>query len=130
MFRRSTSTIRSARPAALLAAAPADDRDTPGHDTAGSTPSLAGPRHARRARQRQADDAAALRARLDRVHQRLAEVGSVQVTGHVHAIDNAAARRDPLTCPIAAPFGTPRSRATGEAGPARRSVTAPLRRPA
>lgn len=122
MFRRSSTTASSARPAALLAAAPLDEGPEGDDDTATAT----GPRHARRARQRQADDAAALRARLDRVHRRLAEVGSVQVTGHVHAIDNAAARRDPLT----RPFGSPFSAAAGEHGPARRSVTAPLPRPA
>ena len=122
MFRRSTTTTRSVRPAALAAVTLADEGDTAGRG--GTT--VAGPRHTRRARQRKADDAAALRARLDRVHRRLAEVGSVQVTGHVHAIDNAAARRDPLT----RPFGSPLSGAAREQGPARRSVTAPLPRPA
>ncbi|MEJ2862516.1 hypothetical protein [Actinomycetospora flava] len=122
MFRRPTTTARSARSAALLAAPPADEAPD-GDDGASAT---AGPRHTRRARQRQADDAAALRARLDRVHRRLAEVGSVQVTGHVHAIDNATARRDPLTRPFAAAFPD----AVGEQRPARRSVTAPLPRPA
>lgn len=126
MFRRSTTTTRSARPAALTAVATVDDHDGAVGE---GTPSV-GPRHTRRARQRKADDAAALRARLDRVHRRLAEVGSVQVTGHVHAIDNDTARRDPLTRPFASPFGARRSGAAGEAGPARRSVTAPLPRPA
>ncbi|GAA4903792.1 hypothetical protein EV188_10468 [Actinomycetospora succinea] len=126
MFRRSTTT-RSVRPAALALATPAGEG--PDADAEG-TPSVVGPRHTRRARQRKADDAAALRARLDRVHRRLAEVGSVQVTGHVHAIDNDTARRDPLTRPFAAPFGTPLPGAADEQAPARRSVTAPLPRPA
>ncbi|MDD7937640.1 hypothetical protein PHK61_04295 [Actinomycetospora lutea] len=126
MFRRSTTTarsVRSVRPAALAAVGPAGEGDTAAHDGA---PSAAGPRHTRRARQRKADDVAALRARLDRVHRRLAEVGSVQVTGHVHAIDNATARRDPLT----RPFGSPLSAVVPDGTPARRTTTAPLPRPA
>lgn len=148
MFRRSTTTARSARPA-LAAVAPAgttrlddagpegpsssagsDARTTTGPTTGPAT----GPRHTRRAHRRQADDAAALRARLDRMHRRLAEVGSVQVKGHVHAIDTVAARRDPLTHPFAAPWAdpwdAPQPGAAGEQAPARRSVTGPLSRPA
>lgn len=122
MFRRSSTTARSTRPA--LASVGGAGSDAPEeHDAAAPT---VGPRHTRRARRRRADDDAALRARLDRVHRRLAEVGSVQVTGHVHAIDTAAARRDPLTRPFAATLpGADRDR-----NPARRSATAPLPRPA
>ncbi len=83
-------------------------------------------RAVRRARQREVVDDAALRARLDRMNRRLAEVSSVQVTARAQGIDNDAARRDPLT----RPFGAPLSDAAREQGPARRSVTAPLPRPA
>ncbi|MEJ2887824.1 hypothetical protein [Actinomycetospora aeridis] len=121
MFRRST------RPTPLFPADAATEGTAEGAaGSAGSAAQDAGPRHTRRARQRKADDAAALRARLERVERRLAEVGSVQVTAHGSAIDNAVARRDPLTRPFAAPLPRP----VGELPGARRSVTAPLRRPA
>lgn len=57
-------------------------------------------RHSRRERRREAVDTAARQARLDRVHRRLVEVGSVQVT-RPQAIDTDTARRDPLTRPFA-----------------------------
>jgi len=59
-------------------------------------------RHSRRQRRREAVDTAALQARLDRVHRRLVEVGSVQVS-RPQGIDNDAARRDPMTQPFTAP---------------------------
>jgi hypothetical protein len=103
MFRRSPST------------AAATDTD-PGRGDRRRT------RQDRRARQRRALDDAALQARLARVHRRLAEVGSVDVTGRGHAIDNEAARRDPMTRPFAAP--------TGARAPRRRTDTAAMARPA
>ncbi|GAA4864012.1 hypothetical protein [Actinomycetospora straminea] len=109
MFRRSTTTTRTRRSTALRA----DVVDIKQED--------AGPRHTRRAKQRRAVDDAALQARLDRVHRRLAEVGAVRVTGGAHVIGNEDARRDPLTRPFAAVDGVPA---------ARRSHTAPLPRPA
>ncbi|WP_285653575.1 hypothetical protein [Actinomycetospora sp. NBRC 106375] len=93
MFRRSTSS-------AALSVSPEEE----------APESVAGARHTRRAQQQQASNEAALKARLERVHRRLAEVGSVQVTGRVHAIDNDAARRDPLTRPFALPDGAPMPR--------------------
>jgi hypothetical protein len=92
MFRRSTTTATRSRDAedALLAEA--------GRGLRG--------RHTRRAREQQAVDEAALAARLERVNRRLAEVGSVQVTGRAGAIDNDAARRDPLTRPFASGDGS------------------------
>lgn len=112
MFRRSTTTTRARRSTAVLGHG--DTVDTLG-------PEDAGPRHTRRAKQRKAIDDAALQARLDRVHRRLAEVGSVRVTGRAHVIGNEDARRDPLTRPFAAVDGVPA---------ARRSHTAPLPHPA
>jgi hypothetical protein len=74
--------------------------------TATTSSSVAGShrrRAVRRARQREVVDDAALRARLDRMNRRLAEVSSVQVTARAQGIDNDAARRDPLTRPFSAP---------------------------
>lgn len=129
MFRRPTSTARSARPAAP-SAGPADDGDAVGPDhgelVAGrATDRAAAHRHSRRIRQQESVDEALLRARLERVDRRLAEVGSVHVTARAHAIDNDAARRDPLTRPFASPVpATPRHT------PPHRPANAPLPRPA
>jgi hypothetical protein len=114
MFRRSTSTASTL--------APARARRDAGRGTEELAAERGRARHARRARQRKAVDEAALQARLDRVHRRLAEVGSVQVTGRAHAIDNDTARRDPLTRPFSAPADGP--------APRRRTDTAAMPRPA
>ncbi|GAA4807820.1 hypothetical protein GCM10023200_51860 [Actinomycetospora chlora] len=111
MFRRSTSTARSA-------ARRTEDEDAL---LAEAGRGLRG-RHTRRARQQEAVDTAALQARLERVHRRLAEVGSVQVRTRTGAIDTEAARRDPLTRPFAP--------ADGERVLRRRTDTAALPRPA
>lgn len=79
-------------------------------------------RAVRRARQREVVDDAALRARLDRMNRRLAEVSSVQVTARTQGIDNDAARRDPLTRPFSAPVDGP--------VPPRRVDTPEMARPA
>lgn len=97
MFRRSSSTTQT---------------PTPTHRR----------RDVRRARRREATDDAALRARLDRMNRRLAEVGSIQVTARTQGIDNDAARRDPLTRPFSAPVDGPL--------PRNRADTAEMARPA
>lgn len=79
-------------------------------------------RAVRRARQREVVDDAALRARLDRMNRRLAEVSSVQVTARAQGIDNDTARRDPLTRPFSAPIDGP--------VPPRRVEAAEMARPA
>lgn len=96
MFRRSTSTAPTI--ARTGGAAPEAALGTAVDERSGSRR-----RHARRAREQEVVDEAALRARLERVHRRLEEVGSVQLAGRTHAIDNDTARRDPLTRPFAAP---------------------------
>ncbi len=65
-------------------------------------------RHSRRAQRRDAADSAAMRARLDRMHRRLAEVAEVALPqpSSPAAIDNTAARRDPMTRPFPMAFGT------------------------
>ncbi len=64
-------------------------------------------RAVRRARQREVIDDSALRARLDRMNRRLAEVSSIQVTARAQGIDSDTARRDPLTRPFSAPVDGP-----------------------
>jgi hypothetical protein len=94
MFRRPTSTataLRVRRTGDDTARRDQDERAVPRA------------RHSRQARRREAVDTAAMQARLDRVHRRLVEVGSVQVAARPQAIDNDAARRDPLTRPFSAP---------------------------
>jgi hypothetical protein len=115
MFRRSTSTASTLAPTR----ARGDARRDPADELADERRRT---RHTRRVRQRKAVDEAALQARLDRVHRRLAEVGSVQLTGRAHAIDNDTARRDPLTRPFSAPVDGP--------VPGRRTDTAAMSRPA
>ena len=92
MFRRptadSTSSTRSTDSAVTDTA---DAADAPGGRA----------RHSRRSQRREAADSAALQARLDRVAQRLAEVGAVRLPLRPEVIDNDAARRDPLTRPFA-----------------------------
>ena len=96
MFRRATSTGSTI----VRTGGTAVDETGPREHGTGRSAGRA--RHTRRARQREAVDIAALQARVDRVHRRLAEVGSVQVA-RPHAIDNETARRDPMTRPFVAP---------------------------
>ncbi|PVZ04285.1 hypothetical protein [Actinomycetospora cinnamomea] len=98
MFRRPTSTAATTG-TTLRPRRVGDDADRRDHVERAARRA----RHSRRARRREAVDTAALQARLDRVHRRLVEVGSVQVATRPQAIDNDTARRDPLTRPFVAP---------------------------
>lgn len=91
MFRRPTATTDTASSTAL--------------DEHGSRRA----RHSRRAQRREAADTAAQQARLDRLQRRLEEVASVtavETSPRASAIDDAAARRDPMTRPFPMAFGT------------------------
>jgi len=129
MFRRSSSTATTTP--ALPDHGAVDDRTggaVTGPDAGHRPGGLSGLREShrrravRRARLRDAADDAALRARVDRMQRRLAQVGAVQVTPRHHGIDNDAARRDPMTRPFSMPVDGPR----GD----RRIDTAALARPA
>lgn len=131
MFRRQSSTSPANPGAAdldpagrgLVTLEPrGTSRREPAPGTGAETPGRQ-PRHTRHTRRaqareaadaaarqaREAADAAAAQARLQRVQQRLADVGSAPMSRKPAVIDDDAARRDPMTRPFPMVFGTPRA---------------------